>query len=89
MALTFPEMKAKTKVQIIGIVNQFNVYVQPETKKEYHSVDLLVAGHKNLLNIRLPEEYDRSKLEEGSLGLFDVNISEFKGRTNLDAIPAK
>lgn len=86
MAGTFKEMKAQTKIEMIGIVNQLNVYVQPETKKEFHSVDLLISGHKNMVNVRLPEDFPREKLEEGAIGRFKIEISEFKGRTNIDAV---
>ena len=56
----------KTSLTCVGIVWQVAEYVNKE-KKSYWSVDLLVKGQKGMLNVKLPENYDRSKLNEGSL----------------------
>jgi hypothetical protein len=79
------ELKAKTKVVAIGIVNQTNLYVSKEGK-HYHSVDLLVKGMKNVLNLKLPMGYDVSKLGEGHLVEFNIEVTEFNGRTNLNVL---
>jgi hypothetical protein len=83
--MNFQEMKAKTGIVLTGIVNECNTFVSKENK-EYHSVDLLVSGHKNLVNVKLPAGYDRAKLIEGQIVSLPVLVITSKFGTTINAV---
>jgi len=86
MSDSFAAMKNQTMIVVCGIVNDFSEFVSQKTGVVYHSVDMLVKGHKNLINIQLPADFNREKLKEGELGKVLVEMSVYNGRTSLRAI---
>lgn len=82
---TFAEMKKDTAIKVKGIVNSVNTYVS-KNGNSYYSVDLLIDGHKNMVNVRISPDVDRSKIVEGDFYIARVIVSEFNGRTSLDVV---
>jgi hypothetical protein len=83
--MNFTEMKEKTKVQIVGISNGIGSYTKKDTGVTYHSVDLLVKGHRNMVNVSLPENFDPAQFEDGKLVNVAVVINVYNGRVILNA----
>ena len=83
--MNFSEMKAKTQLQVVGIVNQISTYISKDGKN-YHSVDLIVKGLKNNLNVKLPDNTDLGKYPEGAMVTLPLTVSEFQGRTNISLL---
>lgn len=54
----------KTGIKITGVVKGINSFPSKKTDKTYWSVDLDVAETRLPINVKLPEEYDRGKLNE-------------------------
>lgn len=82
------ELSDKTGIVVKGIVWGKNVFIPEDTKdhKEYHSVDLMVKGHKNVVTIKLPEGYDSTKILEGEIFTVAVQIKLFNGKTSMVAL---
>lgn len=76
------EPKKKQGIEITGMVWAINEYQSPETKKFYYSVDLAVKGVKQMMNVKLPDNYDRSRLIEDAIITMPVSyrVSNFNGR---------
>ena len=64
-------MLEKTSCLVQGIVKAIKVYVNKDGKS-FWSVDLEVKGTTAPVNIRLPADFDRSKLVEYELARFSV-----------------
>jgi len=64
--MQYKEMLEKTMCLVVGIVKGLNEYVNKD-KKSYWSVDLEVKGTKSPVNVRLPDNFDRSKIVEYEL----------------------
>lgn len=62
-------VKKKSGMVISGVVWSVNEYVSKETKVVYHSIDVAVKGIKQMLNIKLPDNFDRNLVKE------DANVS--------------
>jgi len=58
--MNIKELMAKTKIIIIGLCKGVNKY-DSKNGKTYYSVDVEVQGTKSPINIKLPDEFDRSK----------------------------
>lgn len=69
--MQYKEMLEKTSCLIQGIVKGVNCYVNKDNKS-FWSVDLEIKGTKSPVKIRLPEHFDRSKLQEYELARFSV-----------------
>lgn len=83
--MTFKEMREKTGIAVVGIVNAHNEFISDE-KKAYHSVDLIIKDQKNMLTVSLPEDYPREKLVEGELAQVKVRVKIFNGKTSFQAV---
>lgn len=76
-------MLEKTSCLVQGIVKSTNCYVNKDGK-HFWSVDLEVKGTKMPINIRLPENFDRSKLAEYELARLAVSfIDSFDKRSKV------
>ncbi len=75
--MNFSEMKAKTGLQVVGIVDMIDSYVSKKNNKTYYSLDLIISGLKEKLNVRLPEGYDLSKVKDGELMKTNLTIDRF------------
>lgn len=86
--MQYKEMLEKTSCLVQGIVKSINEYVNKD-KVSYWSVDLEVKGTKSPVNIRLPSNFDRSKLAEYELARFSVCwVDSFDKRSKvMVAIP--
>jgi len=81
--MQYKEMLEKTSCLVQGIVKSVNCYTNKDSKS-YWSVDLEVRGTKMPINIRLPEDFDRSKLAEYELARFSVCfIDSFDKRSKV------
>lgn len=82
---SYKEMKAKTVIKVLGVVDQIVEYYSEKTQKTYYSVDLLVNGVRDKLNVKLPDDYDRTKLVEGELASFNIRITSYNNRITFNA----
>jgi len=73
--MQYKEMIEKTACLVIGIVKGVNEYVNKEGKS-YWSVDLEVKGTKSPINVRLPLQFDRSKLVEYDIAKFSCKFQD-------------
>lgn len=77
--------KAKKQGMIItGTVWAVNEYQQKETKVIYHSIDLAVKGIKQMLNIKLPENFNRQLVKEDSVVSLVVSyaVKNYNGKVS-------
>lgn len=80
----------ETGVFIAGLVVQRNKF-QAEGKKDRHTIDVLVAGHKELFSVSLPDTLPIpfvEKLVAGSIAKLKVRVNVWKGNTYYEALAA-
>lgn len=76
---------SKTSIIASGVVWAVSEYISKE-KKSYFSVDLLIKDHKNMVNIKLPENYDKSILKVGQNVVIQIKVSSYNSNLYLTAI---
>lgn len=74
--MNFKEMKSKTGLQAIGILDAITSYVG-KNSQTYYSADLIISGVKEKINVRLPDQFDRSKLVVDELAKFTLSLDRF------------
>lgn len=60
--MNYKDMIEKTGLKVSGICKGVNEYIQKETGKAYYSVDLEIKGTRMPVNIKLPDQYNKSHL---------------------------
>jgi hypothetical protein len=76
----------KTGVVVRGLLISINEYYAQKSQKTYWSVDLKVKGTRSLVNVKLPAEYDRSKLVEFGLAQFSCTAIPNFQKNGLELI---
>lgn len=84
--MNFAETMSKTGIAIQGLVRSVNEYTSEKTKKVYYSVDVDVKETRLPVNIKLPLEYDRSKIIEGEVQRFNCKFQAAYGGKGLEIV---
>lgn len=78
-------------MKIEGQVWAINQFTQQDTGKIFHSVDLAVKGTKQMVNVKLPENFDRTQIVEDDVVLLSVAfaVKNYQGKLSPEfvAIP--
>lgn len=72
--MQYKEMVEKTGLRIVGICKGVNEFIKAETGRCYYSVDVEIKGTRMPVNIKLPDQYNKSELKPCELVQLDCVI---------------
>lgn len=84
--MNLKEMMNKTGCVVVGIAKSVNEFTSQKSGITYYSVDLIVQGSRSSVNIKLPENYDRSKFKEYELAKVECFVKEAYGGRGVELV---
>jgi len=78
----------KTGIKVVGLVSGINEFtgkptVEEPNPKTYYSCDLIIKDHKNALTVKLPENFDRGKIQPGEMVSFNIQARTYNKTTSF------